>query len=225
MKGVMQHLVSISVLHGTISQNTQRKRCSAEHFNRTFSIYSDQTKPQENKWFAQLLMPAILPVCRLNLKASTACGGNRSLSQCSALELQNIFWGKSCKCSFKSTSWLQLIITFRLLIQSYDASPATTKVSSGGSKAGCAQDRLKRYPLCSPRTVLSDVDLWVGRYLTSEITHYENYDGNTWRCAVTSQKQFAIAWSFPRVLAHVSSSGVSWGPHQMPAAIKPTPSP
>lgn len=118
----------------------------------------------------------------------------KSLSKCSALELQNIFWGKSCNYSLKSISLLQLIIILRLFIQSYDASPATTKVYSGGSKAGCAQDRLRKYVLCSPpRTVTSDVDLWLGRYLTGEITHYESYDGNTLHCIAISQKQFITA--------------------------------
>lgn len=40
---------------------------------------SPQTRPnlKKSKWSTQLLMPAILPVCRSNLKASTGCGGNR----------------------------------------------------------------------------------------------------------------------------------------------------
>lgn len=47
----MQHLISISVLHGAILQKAQRKRCSAEHFNKAFSISSEQTKPQEKQMF------------------------------------------------------------------------------------------------------------------------------------------------------------------------------
>lgn len=137
----------------------------------------------------------------------------KPVSQRSALELQNIFWGKSCKYSFKSSSLRRLIVTLVLFIQSYNPSLATTKVSSGGNKAGHAQDGLRRYLLSSPRMVMSDVDLWLGKYLNSEIIRCsESYNDNTSRYTVVSQNQLTTAWGFARALGHVSSSSMaSWG--------------
>ena len=212
----MQHLISVSVLHGAILQNAQQSILT-EH------SVSLQTRPnlKKSKWSAQLLMPAILPVCRLNLKASTACRGNREVSLPALCRwAQNFFWGKSCKYSFKSTSSLQFIVTFGLLIQSYDPSPATTKVSSVGIEAGRAQDGLRWYLPCSPRMVVSDVDLWLGRYLNSEITRFWElwWQYLTLHCCFTKTTRHSLGFSqsTPPWLAGDSC------PHQTRAAIKPT---
>lgn len=155
----------------------------------------------------------------------------RSLfSQCSTLEQQNVFWGKSCKYSFKSISLVWLVVTFRLLIQCYNPTPAITKASSDGSEEGHAQDGLRQYLPCSPRMAMSDVDLWLGRYLTAR-------SGAALRA--TDAILHAALWFHKNNSQQLEVLPEHWGmsspppsprlaadfcPHQTPAAIIPTPS-
>lgn len=111
----MQQLVSIFGLHGAILQDAQRKRCPSEHFNRAFSISSDLPKPQEKQMVCTVPHAGHIPCLQIRSESiHSMWKKQKSLSKDSALELQNIFLGKCCKYSFKSTSSLQLITTFRL---------------------------------------------------------------------------------------------------------------
>lgn len=125
----------------------------------TQNSVSFQTRPnlKKSKWSAQLLMPLFCLFGDLIQKHPQHVEETeKPFSQCSTLKLQNIFWGKSCKYSFKAISLVWLIVTFRQSHTSYHQ----------GSEEGHAQDGLRQHLPCSPRMVMSDVDPWLGRYLT-----------------------------------------------------------
>lgn len=134
-----------------------------------------QTCPnlKKSKWSAQFLMPDIFPVCRLDLKASTACGGNRSLCQ-STLPLSYRIFSSGSAASTHSSPPHRYSSSqpSDFLIPSYDPSPAITKVSSRSNEV---QSGLRQYLPCSPRAAVSDAH----RYLNSKIMHYsESYNGS-----------------------------------------------
>ena len=82
------------------------------------------------------------------------------------------------------------------------------------------QDGLRWYLPCSPRMVVSDVDLWLGRYLNSDITRFWElwWQYLTLHCCFTktTRNSLGFSQSTPPRLAGDSC------PHQTLAAIKPT---
>lgn len=138
----------------------------------------------------------------------------KSLSKHSALELQNIFWGKCCK----STSSLQVITTSGCSNSRLGSFPSHHQGLF--RRQWNAQSVLRQHLPCSPRAAVSEA----GRYLNSEIMHYSESYNTVFDLALLHKNNsqqlrvFPEHWGMsPPVPRLVRDSC----PHETPAATKP----